>query len=101
MKKIAQLPIPEETLYTLMTEKIPPTLIIDASESLGETTSKRFAENLLRKCEQTLSYFYRVTVTGGHDVHITNPELIVPHLKMFLKSNERNYISLFKKKCKL
>lgn len=100
MKKIAQLPIPEETLYTILTEKLPPTLLIDASESLGKTNSKRFAENLLKKCEQTLPHFYRVTVTGSHDVHITNPELVVPHVNRFLKSNERTVTTFFKK-CKL
>lgn len=65
---------------------MPPTLSVDASESKEETRSKKFAENLLNKCDETLPHFHRVTVTGGHDVHITHPELLASPIESFLKT---------------
>lgn len=99
MKKIATVLIPEETLYTIMTTSMPPTLSIDASESKDETRSKKFAENLLHKCDETLPHFHRVTVNGGHDVHITHPELLVPHIESLFKTAFEKRSIIFK--CKL
>lgn len=86
MKKISTVFISEETLYTIMTKNMPPTLCIDASESKLETTANKFAENLLNKCNETLPHFHRVTVIGSHDVHLTNPELLVPHIESLLRT---------------
>ena len=97
MKKIATVPLSEETLFTVITEHAPPTLIIEASENIAHHKGKRFAASIIEKCVLMVPKFYSVTVTGGHDVHITNPESVAPHVKKFLKS----YKNSWSVKCKL
>lgn len=97
MKKIATVPVSEETLFTVITEHTPPTLIIQASESVAIPAGKKFAASIIEKSLQMVPNFYSVTVTGGHDVHITNPESVAPHVKRFLKS----YKNSWSVKCKL
>uniref|UniRef100_A0A2A4JFX9 AB hydrolase-1 domain-containing protein n=1 Tax=Heliothis virescens TaxID=7102 RepID=A0A2A4JFX9_HELVI len=88
MKQIASAPISEETFYTVMTQHAPPMLIVEASEDVSVPPGREFAASILEKCRLMLPNFHRVTVTGGHDVHITHPESIAPHVEKFLKPNK-------------
>ncbi|XP_047039241.1 serine hydrolase-like protein 2 [Helicoverpa zea] len=97
MKKIAAAAISEETFYTVMTQHAPPMLIVQASENIVVGPGREFAANILEKCRLMLPNFQSVTVTGGHDVHITHPESIAPHIEKFLKP-DRDCCFL---KCKL
>ncbi|KAJ8705511.1 hypothetical protein PYW08_012557 [Mythimna loreyi] len=97
MKKIATVALSEETLFTAITEHAPPTLIIEASENITSPPGKYFAASIIKKCCQMVPNFYSVTVTGGHDIHITNPESVAPHVKKFLKS----YRNSWSVKCRL
>lgn len=38
----------------------------------------------LKKCKK----FTVITLDGGHDIHITNPELVAPHITEFLLVSE-------------
>ncbi|CAH1642105.1 unnamed protein product [Spodoptera littoralis] len=89
MKKIATIPISEETFFTIITENAPPTLIIEASDGVNTNErAKQFALKVLENCRSILPNFYSVTVVGGHDVHITNSEGVAPHVEKFLRSPE-------------
>ncbi|CAH0599478.1 unnamed protein product [Chrysodeixis includens] len=87
MKKIATIPVSEEILYTIITQHAPPSLIIEAAENNSSPQGKKFSKNVLEKCNLMVPNFYTVTVQGGHDVHITNPEIVTPHIEKFLKSD--------------
>lgn len=87
MKKITSVALSEDTLYTVLAEHTPPMLIIEASENKSVQPGKQFAANILEKCRLMLPNCSIVTVPGGHDVHITNPEVIVPHIVDFLKDD--------------
>lgn len=103
MKKITSAPVSEETFYTVLTPHSTPILSIDASESKDSIEIKKFAENLTNKADETLPHFHRVKVTGGHDVHITNPELCAPLIEEFLKKDSLRFKNKGSnnKKCKL
>ncbi|XP_075989225.1 serine hydrolase-like protein isoform X2 [Anticarsia gemmatalis] len=87
MKKIATVPVSEEILYTAITEHTPPTLFVLASENKSIQPGRQFASDILDKCNLMLPNCTSVTVPGGHDVHITNPEVVVPHVVDFLKGD--------------
>ncbi|CAB3222470.1 unnamed protein product [Arctia plantaginis] len=87
MKKMPTVPLSEETLYTVITEHSPPVLIIEASDNKSDVEAKKFAEDIIAKCRLMQPNWSSITVTGGHDVHITNPELIVPHIVQFLNGS--------------
>lgn len=97
MKKIATVALSEETLFTVITEHAPPTLVLESSENIANPAGKPFAASIIEKCRLMVPNFYSVTVTGGHDVHITHPESVAPHVKKFLKS----YKDSWSVKCKL
>lgn len=84
VKKIATIPVSEETLYTVMTKYQVPTLVVEVSNSPVAQATKEFVQNIMEKCKDILPNYFHVKVEGSHDVHITNPELIKEHLAKFL-----------------
>lgn len=96
MKKIATIPISEETFYTVITTNLPQTLCLISSESNVVGPSKSFASNILEKCKLSYDQFSAINIVGSHDVHITNPNVVASHIIEFL-SNDENKLS----KCKL
>lgn len=87
MKKMPPLPLSEETLYTVITEHSPPVLVIQASDNISDAEGKKFAADIIAKCCLMQPNWSSITVSGGHDVHITNPELIVPPIIEFLNQS--------------
>lgn len=98
MKKISNVSVSEETLYTTLTANSPPTLVIAASESNTVGPAKSFALNILEKCQNILPNFYVVTIPGGHDVHITMPEVVAEYIVKFLNYKRNKLWSMIKSK---
>ncbi|XP_037875796.1 serine hydrolase-like protein [Bombyx mori] len=98
MKKISNVSVSDETLYTSLTANSPPTLVIAASESSMVGPAKSFALNILEKCQNILPNFYVVTISGGHDVHITMPEVVAEYIVKFLNYKRNKLWSMIKSK---
>uniref|UniRef100_A0A2A4JCW5 AB hydrolase-1 domain-containing protein n=1 Tax=Heliothis virescens TaxID=7102 RepID=A0A2A4JCW5_HELVI len=86
MKRMASADVSEATLITILTQKAPPMLIVEASINICTPPGKDFAAKIIQKC-LTVPNSLSVTVNGSHDVHITNPEGIAPYVVKFLKSD--------------
>ncbi|KAL0808464.1 hypothetical protein ABMA28_012919 [Loxostege sticticalis] len=77
---------PPDYYYGLFSKNLPPTLIISASNSLDPRNKKRndIAIELVSQLQKSTDHFYEETVTGGHDVHLTDPELVAKSILGFL-----------------
>ncbi|CAB3222471.1 unnamed protein product [Arctia plantaginis] len=85
-----KLPAPQNypnSYYFSIFSNMPPTLVISASDSLREQSQSGSLE--LLKMLSTLENYNHVMVEGGHDVHLTNPERLAPHVIEFLKKETK------------
>ncbi|XP_063836883.1 serine hydrolase-like protein 2 [Ostrinia nubilalis] len=77
---------PVDYYVDLFSKLLPPTLIISASNSLNPDFRERNekALHLVRELQKNTDYFFVETVTGGHDVHLTDSESVARCVLGFL-----------------
>lgn len=86
-KKIYVPPIAEDMTYSILSTPTP-TLCLVPTEDKTPITFFDYHVNMLEKL--TNERFVLVSVPGGHSVHLTNPELIVPHIVKFINEDVRS-----------
>lgn len=86
-KKIYVPPIAEDMTYSILSTPTP-TLCLVPTEDKTPITFFDYHVNMLEKL--TNERFVLVSVPGGHSVHLTNPELIVPHIVKFIIEDVRS-----------
>lgn len=85
LKLLAPSNYPKEYYYELFSRNSPPTLLLRATEERGSSEDRiQAVKEILTKMEENCGNFLIVSVTGGHDVHLTNPERCAKHISEFL-----------------
>ncbi|XP_059044796.1 serine hydrolase-like protein [Achroia grisella] len=90
MRRVFGTWLPEYTLNHVITSKPPPTLVINATENKLTPAMVLLAKKLMKTYAESTTIHHNVLVEGKHDVHITNPEQLVPHIIDFLNDTVKS-----------
>ncbi|XP_026749415.1 serine hydrolase-like protein 2 [Galleria mellonella] len=85
MRRITGSGLPEYTLSCAIATDPPPVLNINATTNThNNPITVEFSRNLMKKFSEPSKVHRTVYVEGKHDVHITNPDRLVPYIIEFL-----------------
>ncbi|XP_048003710.1 serine hydrolase-like protein isoform X2 [Leguminivora glycinivorella] len=85
-KKLYVPPIAPDTLYSILSTPTP-TLCLVPTEDNTPITFEDYHVTMLERL--TNERFVLVSVPGGHSVHLTNPEVVVPKIVKFFEEDVR------------